>query len=61
MRTVAQILYEVHEEKKRELYSMPIKDAMRNGAKAKTLVKLIELTGDILNMEVNKYGKDWLL
>lgn len=23
MRTVAQILYEVHEEKKRELYSMP--------------------------------------
>lgn len=54
MRTVAQILYEVHEEKKRELYSMPIKDAMRCGAKTQRLVKLIELTGDILNMEVKK-------
>lgn len=56
MRTVAQILYEVHEEKKRELYSMPIKDAMKCGAKTKRLVKLIELTGDVLNMEVKKHG-----
>lgn len=48
------IVYKVHESKKRKLYNMRLEDAMKNGVKTKSLAKLIELTGDILNMEVKK-------
>ena len=49
-----EVFYKVHESKKRKLYNMRLEDAMKNGVKTKSLVKLIELTGDILNMEVKR-------
>lgn len=58
MKTATQMLYEafykVHEKQKQKLYNMRLEDAMKNGVKTKSLVKLIELTGDILNMEVKR-------
>ena len=54
MKTVAQTLYKVHEKQKQKLHNMRLEDAMKNGVKTKSLVKLIELTGDILNMEVKR-------
>lgn len=45
-------LYEIHEAKKQELYSMTLAEAMKNWPKTGMLIQSIEFTGDMLNLQL---------